>query len=180
MQEVLDQVLSLYEEARRFIRDHGNPDQWGNVHPPAEMVQEDIRAGKSYVCVEDGKLLGVFYFANEVEPDYAAIYQGAWLNDAPYGVMHRVACPGRKKGTASFCVAWCLEQSGGNLRIDTHEKNLPMQGMLAKNGFTRCGLIRISNGEERVAYHKCCCGSQEASGVRPMWKTGQKQSYKPA
>ena len=76
-QEDLDQVLALYEEARRFMRDHGNPDQWGNVHPPAEMVQEDIRAGKSYVCVEDGKLLGVFYFANEVEPDYAAIYQGA-------------------------------------------------------------------------------------------------------
>ena len=29
-QEDLDQVLALYEEARRFMRDHGNPDQWGN------------------------------------------------------------------------------------------------------------------------------------------------------
>lgn len=150
----LEQVLALYEEARQFMRDHGNPDQWGNSHPPVEQVKEDIQAGKSYLCVEDGEVLGVFYFANEVEPDYAEIYEGAWLDDAPYGVMHRVACPTGQKGVASFCVAWCVEQSRGNLRIDTHRDNFPMQGMLRKNGFVRCGLIHIWNGEERIAYQK--------------------------
>lgn len=151
----LEEVLKLYEEARQFMREHGNPDQWGTTHPPKEMILDDIGRGKSFVCEEDGKLLGTFYLAVEIEQDYNTIYDGAWLNDDPYGVMHRVACPGRKKGVATFCVNWCLNQCGGNLRIDTHHDNIPMQHMLEKNGFTRCGIIYLSDGDPRIAYQKC-------------------------
>ena len=42
----------------------------------------------------------------------------------------------------------------GNLRIDTHEKNIPMQGCLAKNGFARCGIIYLEDGDPRIAYQK--------------------------
>lgn len=153
--EDLEEVLKLYEEARQFMREHGNPDQWGTTHPPKERIVSDIEQRKSYVCEEDGRLLGVFYLAVETELDYNTIYDGAWLNDEPYGVMHRVACPGRKKGTATFCVNWCLEQCGGNLRIDTHHDNIPMQHMLEKNGFSRCGIITLSDGGKRIAYQKC-------------------------
>lgn len=151
----LDGMMELYAEARQFMREHGNPDQWGTTHPPKDMIIDDIERGKSYVCEEDGHLLGTFYLAVETEPDYGVIYDGGWLNDAPYGVMHRVACPGRKRGVATFCVNWCLEQCGGNLRIDTHHDNLPMQSMLAKNGFTRCGIIHLADGSPRIAYQKC-------------------------
>ncbi len=152
--EDLNEVLTLYEEARGFMRKNGNPDQWGTGHPPKAVVVEDIRRGCSYVCEEDGKLLGVFYFASEIEKTYNRIYDGAWLNDAPYAVMHRVACPGRKKGAGTFCINWCVEHCGGNLRIDTHRCNLPMQHMLEKNGFKRCGIIYLSDGDERIAYQK--------------------------
>ncbi len=153
-------VLELYAQARRFMKDHGNPDQWGNAYPPRQRVEQDIAEGKSYVCTEDGTLLGVFYFANEEEPAYRTIYEGSWLGDGPYGVMHRVASPGKKKGAATFCVNWCYEKSGGDLRIDTHRDNLPMQGMLEKNGFVRCGIIYLANGEERLAYEKMECGKK--------------------
>lgn len=152
--EDLDTALELYAKARQFMKDHGNPTQWGDNHPPREQVIDDIRRGESYLCVEDGQVLGIFYFSLEPEPDYTQIYEGAWINDKPYGVMHRVAAPGIRKGTASFCVNWCFEQCNHNLRIDTHRDNIPMQKMLEKNNFQYCGIIHIKNGEERIAFQK--------------------------
>ena len=31
--EDLEQVLLLYQEARQFMQDHGNPHQWGQFYP---------------------------------------------------------------------------------------------------------------------------------------------------
>ena len=59
-----------------------------------------------------------------------------------------------EKGTASLCIEWCLKESGGDLRIDTHRDNIPMQKLLEKNGFVQCGIIHLSNGDERIAYEK--------------------------
>lgn len=150
----LEQVLELYAQARQFMQENGNETQWGTTYPPRELVEADIRSGKSHVCEEDGQLLGVFYFAVENEADYGEIYEGSWLGDGPYGVMHRVASPGKKKGVATFCVNWCVAESGGDLRIDTHRNNIPMQRMLEKNGFVRCGIIYLANGDERIAYER--------------------------
>lgn len=152
--EELEAILELYEQARKFMIEHGNADQWGTVYPPRQMVEQDIADGKNHICTENGELLGTFYFAVEDDPDYGKIYEGDWIGSGAYGVMHRVASPGRKKGVATYCVNWCFEQSGGDLRIDTHRDNLPMQGMLEKNGFVRCGLIYLEDGDERIAYEK--------------------------
>ncbi len=147
-----ERIRELYTMARAFMLEHGNPDQWGDYYPPAEMDERDILDGKSYVCAEGEAILGVFFYEEGVEPDYLDIYEGAWLNDEPYSVIHRIAAPTGKKGVASFCIRWCCENSGGNVRIDTHRNNIPMQKMLEKNGFVRCGVIYIQDGSERIAY----------------------------
>lgn len=148
----LPEILKLYAEARRFMQETGNGTQWGTSYPPKEQVEADILAGKSYVCEADGVLAGVFYFSEGPDPDYAKIYEGSWIGNGPYHVMHRVAAPGRVKGAGSFCIRWCVEHSGRNLRIDTHRNNLPMQHVLEKNGFTRCGIIYLADGDERIAF----------------------------
>ena len=38
------------------------------------------------------------------------------------------------------------------IRIDTHEKNLPMQKALLKQGFTHRGTIYIADGTARMAF----------------------------
>ena len=43
------------------------------------------------------KLIAVFYYAIEEDPDYKEI-EGQWLNDAPYGVVHRVVSAHIVKG----------------------------------------------------------------------------------
>ena len=40
-----------------------------------------------------------------------------------------------------------------NLRIDTHADNAPMQHVLEKAGFARCGTIYCQDGSPRVAFH---------------------------
>ena len=130
----------------------GNGSQWGTTYPPVEQVEADIREGKSYVCEAEGILSGVFYFSEGPDPDYAKIYEGSWIGNENYHIMHRVAAPGRVKGAGSFCIRWCAKHSGWDLRIDTHRNNLPMQHVLEKNGFQRCGIIHLANGDERIAY----------------------------
>lgn len=153
-QEDFKQIMQIYADARAFMRENGNPLQWGNHYPAEETVREDIATGHCYVCEADGSLLGVFYYAEGEDPTYRSIESGAWLNDAPYGVIHRIASTRARRGVASFCFAWAVERCG-NLKIDTHRDNVPMQRSLAKNGFTRCGIIHLENGEERIAYQKC-------------------------
>ncbi|MCL2461461.1 MAG: GNAT family N-acetyltransferase [Defluviitaleaceae bacterium] len=148
----LPAVMDIYAGARDFMRDSGNPGQWGEGYPSLEMIERDIADGKSYVCVDKAEIAAVFYFGAEREPTYAKI-DGAWLNDGYYGVVHRIARAGNAKGAAAFCVEWCLEQCG-NVRIDTHRDNAPMRGLLERLGFVYCGVIWLANGDERLAYQK--------------------------
>lgn len=149
----LDKVMIIYENARKFMRENGNPDQWGHNYPDEEVIKSDIAEGKSYVCVDNNEIVAVFYFDIGIDPTYINIYEGAWLNDDPYGVIHRIASALRKKGIASYCLDWCFRQCS-NIRIDTHRKNLSMRNLLDKHGFTKCGIIYVKDGTERLAYQK--------------------------
>ena len=151
--EELDALMQIYADARAFMQQTGNPDQWWDFYPPRDLIREDIERGLCHVCEEDGERFAVFYYCKEDDPSYRVIEDGAWLNNLPYGVVHRIAVAKRGRGVAKFCFDYALSQCG-NLKIDTHRNNLPMQKALEKNGFTYCGVIRIYNGDERIAYQK--------------------------
>ena len=140
-------------EGIRKIYDGGNATQWGKTNPPEELLLTNIADGKLYVCMDGDTIAAVFYFAVEEDPTYRVIEDGAWLNEGPYGVVHRIASARTIKGAASFCMNWAFAQTG-NIRIDTHKNNVPMQNMLKKNGFRYCGRIYLENGEPRIAFQK--------------------------
>ena len=149
----LDTMMAIYAGARAFMAENGNPTQWGSSYPARELLEADLAAGYSYLCMDGEETAAVFYFGPGPDPTYAVIEDGQWENDMPYWVVHRIAANGRRRGVASFCLDWCFEQCG-HLRIDTHADNLPMQKVLAKNGFARCGIIHLENGAPRIAYEK--------------------------
>lgn len=148
----LPQIMEVYANARAFMAQNGNPLQWGQHYPPEAMIRQDILDGKCYINLKDGILAAVFYFAVEEDPTYRVI-DGDWLNDAPYGVIHRIAVSQNGKGAAGECFRFAMAQCE-NLRIDTHEDNLPMQRCLAKHGFIRCGIIYLEDGDPRIAYQR--------------------------
>ena len=62
-QQDLHSIMKLYENARIFMREHGNPDQWGTAYPPQNMIEADICSGDLYVCTEDGAIEAVFFLS---------------------------------------------------------------------------------------------------------------------
>ena len=151
--EELDQVMAIYAYARQFMAKTGNPNQWGTEKPYREWIVRDIEMGNSYVCVENDEIVATFFYNDEPDPTYAKIYDGAWLNDKAYGVVHRIASAGSVKGAGAFCLNWAFAQCG-NLKIDTHRDNVVMQSVLKKNGFAYCGIIYLEDGNERMAFQK--------------------------
>ena len=150
-------MMEIYAYARDFMAKTGNPNQWGPTHwPPEELIHDDIRSGHSYVCEENGRVVGTFYFnaGTSIDPTYAVIEDGAWIGDEDYGVVHRVAADGSVKGIGTFCINWAYEQCG-HLRIDTHADNIVMRNLAKKLGFHQCGIIYVvEDNYPRFAFEK--------------------------
>ena len=135
------------------MKESGNPTQWGDSYPPRKMVEDDIRLGRSSVVTENGVVCGVFVFLIGNDPTYAVIEDGTWLNDAPYGVVHRAAGSPNHRGILNSIMAYC-EAQVDNLRVDTHSNNHTMHHLLQKLGFQTCGTIYADDGTPRIAYQK--------------------------
>ena len=150
----LEKVMPLYDYARELMRQQGNTTQWIDGYPSTTLITEEIINHHSFVCLdENGEIMATFCFILGEDPTYKVIYDGAWLNDEPYGVIHRMATSGKQKGIGQQCINWCFERCK-TIRVDTHQDNLLMQHVLEKQGFIRCGIILVANGTERIAFQK--------------------------
>jgi hypothetical protein len=156
--------MELYDAARAFMRHRGNNVQWVGGYPSREMIEAGIDAGEQYVCLTGNdsgeRIAATFWFAVAPEPTYLEILDGpGWIegdtpfDEAPYGVVHRLASDGSARGAGAFCLEWCLAQCG-NLRVDTHSANTVMQNLLTRLDYTRRGVIVISDGTPRDAFQK--------------------------
>lgn len=149
----LSAVMLIYDSARQFMRTQGNMVQWTNGYPSEDVIMDDIQKGNSYVCVDEDRIASVFSLIIGEDPTYIKIFEGEWLNDQPYGTVHRIAVHIHNKGVATFCLDWCFGMCE-NVRIDTHRDNLAMQNLVLKNGFSYCGIIYLPDGSPRLAYQK--------------------------
>lgn len=155
----LPEINKIYDSARRFMRESGNPTQWPEGYPSAASLAADIADNSLYLYKNKENILAVFKFYIGDDPTYRVI-DGKWLNERPYGVIHRIAAADRGAGCATACISWCFERCK-NLRIDTHADNAPMRRLLQKLGFSECGTIYIETGEPRTAFHKTLLGDKE-------------------
>ena len=155
----VDIIMDIYSRARKFMAKNGNLTQWPNSYPNIELVKSDVEKD-GYVVIENEQVIGVFVLEeNANEPAYNTI-EGAWLNDKPYSAIHRCATGGTVKGVGQFLLDWCFNKCD-NIRVDTHEDNIPMKNLLNKNGYKYCGKVYYTAkdyGEdygERIAFQKC-------------------------
>nr|ACM90949.1 acetyltransferase [uncultured bacterium URE12] len=160
----LADILAIYAQARKFMREHGNPDQWKDNRPSEKTVINDILKRNCYIIQlcsterngltksDDEKItvVGVFAFITGNDPTYSSI-DGAWHSDKPYGTIHRLASAGITGGIAKTCFDYCSKRIS-YLRIDTHEANTPMYKAVLDYGFRKCGTIITDNGTPRTAF----------------------------
>lgn len=147
----IGEIMRIYDIARQTMRERGNNSQWVDGYPSTEVVAADIAACNSYVIEEDGIIHAAFMFEAGVDPTYVHI-DGAWPDDAPYGVIHRVGFDGVLRGVMHAITAFASARID-HLRADTHEDNHTMRAALLKEGFVYCGVIhRAEDGATRLAY----------------------------
>ena len=149
----LEAVLLIYEGARRFMAQSGNPGQWGTRYPSRETVEADIAGERCYVCEEEGRLYAAFVLVFGEDPTYRVI-DGAWKNDRPYATLHRVSSSGEKARHGG-----CDRKSGRSAAIPTcaaipTSATCPCAGPLSATVFERCGTIWVEDGTPRIAYQK--------------------------
>ena len=150
-EEDLPAVMDIYAGAREFMKRIGNPNQWRDSWPPRDVIEQDIQDGIGYVVEENGTICGAFacWYGDHPEPTYDRIYNGSWITEGPYAVIHRIAAI-----EGSHAGRYAIEQTIDryhHVRIDTHHDNAAMRHTLKRIGFTECGIIYLENGEERVA-----------------------------
>lgn len=133
--------------------------QWKSGEPSEETILNDIENRQYIVLESEGLILGGMAVLMH-EPAYDHLLEGAWLNEDPYGVLHRfyIHPDYQQKGNAQRLFAWVCEylsqQGILNIRIDTHEKNVPMRNSLTKFGFLHVGKAYLPGAGERWVYHK--------------------------
>ncbi len=147
-------ILGLRDQAREIMRSYGNVNQWPEGYPLQEKFENDIEQGHSYVMMDDkGVIVGTFAFIPGPDVTYKVIYDGQWLDDEPYYVIHRIASTPDSHGIFDALLDYC-EAIAPNIRIDTHEDNIIMRKGLEKRGYQYCGIIHLLNGDERLAFQK--------------------------
>jgi hypothetical protein len=146
-------LMQLFEHAKAIMRASGNMSQWGSGYPSEETVRGDIGREVCYVASDsaDGEIEATMAFIPGPDPTYSVIKGGAWLNDEPYHVIHRIAVVAPGKGYAHRLLDWAFVHCT-TVRIDTHRDNIIMRHILRKYGFTYCGVIYLANGDARDAY----------------------------
>ncbi len=149
-------IMPILDEARRIMRETGNSTQWNNGYPSVEIILDDITQGHAFVCLDGNEeIVGYFCLITGTDPDpnYKVIENGAWLDDKPYGVIHRLASGRKAKGIARAAFDFAFSVTD-NIRVDTHHENMPMQNFLSRNGFSYCGVIYVGDGTPRDAFQK--------------------------
>ena len=150
----IPEIMKVMNAARAIMRQSGNMNQWINGYPSEDVIAADVELGGSFVVEDDRRIVGYFAFLPSPEPTYAQIYEGQWLDDQrPYHVVHRIASYPDTHGIFSSIMEFCFSRDS-IIRIDTHRDNHIMQHLIAKHGFTYCGIIYLANGDERLAYQK--------------------------
>lgn len=144
-------LMDIFRRARLIMRESGNLNQWNDSYPSEQIVRQDIDNGNCFVLCSEDKVIATMAFIEGPDPTYAEIYEGRWMTDDPYHVIHRIAVlePGHE--AAVKFLDWGFERAG-SIRIDTHKDNVIMHHVLTKYGFTHCGMILLANGDPREAY----------------------------
>ena len=154
-------ICEIIDQAKQYMKNN-KIDQWQNGYPNETSITNDINNGNCYVLIDNEKIVATAAIIYDKDPNYDIIYEGKWITDLPYVVIHRIATKQeyRNKGYASKIIELTKKDMENknihSLRIDTHEYNFPMQKMLSKNGFTKCGIIYLNgimdNVNKRFAY----------------------------
>ncbi|MFA5421324.1 MAG: GNAT family N-acetyltransferase [Bacilli bacterium] len=154
----LTDIMDVVNDAQKFLKKQ-NSGQWQDGAPTIATIAEDSINDRFYVWEEEGVIVGIIALLNHDE-DYDHLTSGQWRFPTPYLVIHRFAVKSdhHSQGIATSILRAVEGIAKGKsiqtIRVDTHEKNIPMINLLVKNGFEKCGEVMIEGTKPRIAFDK--------------------------
>lgn len=154
----LNEILAVIQDARAFLQLQ-NSGQWQDGTPSEQTIKSDIEAKQFYVAKFEHHVIGVLALLNH-EVAYDHLLTGSWDYQTPYKVIHRFAVlrPYTKQGVASYMLDACETLAKQDhihlIRVDTHEKNIPMTKLLLKKGYLIKGTTLIEGTKLRIVFEK--------------------------
>jgi ribosomal protein S18 acetylase RimI-like enzyme len=155
----VNSIMNIIKQAQDYFKEQGI-NQWQNNYPNVETVKNDISNKDGYVLVKDNMVVGTVTVIFGEEKNYKSIYDGKWMSNHKYAVIHRIAVDSNNKGLGLSSVILknieeiCLNMGVHSIRVDTHKENMSMLKLLEKNGFQYCGIIYLEDNSERIAFEK--------------------------
>ncbi|MDM0496888.1 GNAT family N-acetyltransferase [Clostridium perfringens] len=155
----LDQIVEIIELSKKYLKET-KVDQWQDGYPSKEDLRRDIESGSSYVLTNKDEIVATTVISLDGESTYNSIFNGEWITNEEYIVMHRVAVHDKYKGKGIFkelikeAEILALNKGISSIKIDTHRDNISMQRAVVKNDFKKCGIIYLEDGSERIAFEK--------------------------
>ncbi len=155
----LDQIVEIIELSKKYLKET-KVDQWQDGYPAKEDLRRDIESGSSYVLTNKDEIVATTVISLDGESTYNSIFNGEWITNDEYIVMHRVAVHDKYKGKGIFkelikeTESLALNNGISSIKIDTHRDNISMQRAVVKNDFEKCGIIYLEDGSERIAFEK--------------------------
>ena len=155
----LDQIVEIIELSKKYLKET-KVDQWQDGYQSKEDLRRDIESGNSYVLTNKDEIVATTVISLDGESTYNSIFNGEWITNEDYIVMHRVAVHDKYKGKGIFkelikeAEILALNKGISSIKIDTHRDNISMQRAVVKNDFQKCGIIYLEDGSERIAFEK--------------------------
>ncbi|SHH77514.1 GNAT family N-acetyltransferase [Clostridium grantii] len=159
----IDNIIKIIKQAQLALKEQGI-DQWQNNYPNKETIIKDIQDDFAYVLLKDSNIVGTVALSFDGEKTYESIFEGQWITDDKYAVIHRLAVDNAYKGIGISSQILkeieqvCVSKKINSIKVDTHEKNIAMQKMLKKNNFEYCGIIYLEDNSKRIAFEKIIGG----------------------
>ncbi len=155
----IPQIMEIICQAQECFKLKG-VDQWQNNYPNISIINADIETETSYVITDNQIVIGTVVVSFNGEDSYNKIYNGQWLSNQRYAVVHRMAISNQHKGLGYASHMFkeienlCVKNNICSIKVDTHQQNLTMLKLLPKNGFIYCGTVLLEDNSERMAYEK--------------------------
>lgn len=133
----LDQIVEIIELSKKYLKET-KVDQWQYGYPAKEDLRRDIENRNSYVLTNKDEIVATTVISLDGESTYNSIFNGEWITNEDYIVMHRVAVHDKYKGKGIFkelikeAESLALNKGISSIKIDTHRDNISMQRAVVK------------------------------------------------
>lgn len=152
-------IMNIIKQAQSYFKEQGI-NQWQDNYPNIETIKNDVNSGASYILLKENNIIATAAVSFSGEKTYESIYDGKWLTNGAFAVIHRIAVDNNYKGLgiASEIIKnvekLSLNKGIRSIKVDTHEENISMQNLLRKNEFSYCGVIYLEDRSKRIAFEK--------------------------